>query len=766
MKKQTIATLALILALLPAACRKEKAIVDRQFSFNATIEQPTATDSDAKVYLHNEHFIIWEHDDEVSIGSNMTTTGTEGGRAWLSSATGADWADYNGLFLAELPEGSKYFLALHPSSDNNVIRATGGESADFPQISIELPSVQPYRDDAKADYTFDKQVFPMVAWYGGTWGEDPNTPFNLDFLSLGAIVRLQFVNKTGSDANIKKIEITSDNRQLCGMFTVNNYKTHNPYLTATDNSSNRTVTIDCENVAFPQNDLKTFYFVVPAIAGRETTTANTMTARVYNGSDQYREMRFSVNTRRNGITYMQALEINSWTSGTMTPSISGNGTEDRPFKVYTIEDLQYLRDCYNSVARTINGQPITADTYIKIMRSDIELTNSNWLSGIRNFEGHLLAMNHQSHPGITNSCQNAPLFESIGANGEVVGLTVKCSSSNNLTNSTGVSPFCGQNDGHIIDCILTNKPGSTDYIISIFSSFAGICVTNNGTLQGCRCEGKIQVQSNKNFAGICLQNNGTIVGCQASDITMRDFSAKGAGICYNNSATGVVRDCYFASNIMNSNADWGGIVYDNSGIVEHCYLSHTGHIYTSKSVGGIVRNNLQGQVNYCWVAGPLQGKDVGGIVDSLVNGQVVNCFNESTAMLTVTAASSVCGGLAAYVRGGSIENSYVKSITITRQNTSAIVGGIAGVVRNGTMINCYSSESFRTFYGTSTSSSYQYCYLIGGNQTNITTYNSDRTYVALCSDLNSHVSGDYKGWQQNPSGTLPILAGYTASKRH
>ena len=763
MKKLTIATVALMLALLPTACRKEKAIVDRQFSFNASIEQPTATDGDSKVYLQDEHFIIWEHDDEVSIGSNMTTTGTEGGRAWLSSATGSDWENYNGLFLAELPEGSKYFLALHPVSDNNVIRATGGESADFPQISIELPSVQPYRDDARADYTFDKQVFPMVAWYGGSWTDDPYTPFNLDFHSLGAIVRLQFVNKTGSDANIKKIEVTSDNRQLCGMFTVNNYKTHNPYLTATDNSSNRMVTIDCENVSFPQNDLKTFYLVVPAIAGRETTTANIMTARVYNSSDQYREMRFSVNTRRNGITYMQALEINSWTSGSMSPSISGNGTEDRPFKVYTIEDLQYLRDCYNSVARTINGQPITADTYVKIMRSDIELTTVNWLAGIRNFEGHLLTMNHQSHPGITNSCQNVPLFESIGANGEVVGLTVKCSGTNALTNATGVSPFCGQNDGRIIDCALTNKPGSSDYITSIFSPFAGICVTNNGTLQGCRCEAKVEVQSNKNFAGICLHNNGTIVGCQAGDMTLRDFSANGAGICYENSATGIVKDCYFASNIMNSNADWGGIVYDNSGTVELCYLSATGHIYTSKSVGGIVRNNLKGKVNYCWVAGPLRGKNVGGIVDSLVTGQVVNCFNQSSAMLTVTTATSACGGLVAYMKAGSIENSYVKDITITRQNNAAVVGGIAGVVTGGSMNNCYSSESFHTIYGTTARATYTNCYLVGGSQALVTRYAGDRNYVALCSDLNANVTGDYKGWQQNPANTLPILNAYTVT---
>lgn len=761
MKKLTIATVALMLALLPTACRKEKVIANKQFSFNASIEQPTATDGDSKVYLQNEHFIIWEHDDEVSIGSNMTTTGTEGGRAWLSSATGADWENYNGLFLAELPEGSKYFLALHPVSDNNVIRATGGSSADFPQISIELPSVQPYRDDARADFTFDKQVFPMVAWYGGEWGEDPYTPFNLDFHSLGAIVRLQYVNNTGAAANIKKIEVTSANRQLCGMFTVNNYKTNNPYLTATDNSSNRTVTIDCENVDFPQNGLLTFYLVLPAIAGRETTTANTMTARVYNSNDQWRELRFVANTRRNGITYLPALEINSWTTGSLTPTISGNGTADRPFKVYDIEDLKYLRDCYNSVARTINGQPITEDTYIKLMRSDIELTNSEWVVGFRNFEGHFLTMNQQSHPGITNSCQDVPLFESIGANGEVVGLTVKCSSVNQLTNTTGVSPFCGQNDGRIIDCALTNKPGSSDYIISIFSPFAGICVTNNGTLQGCRCEAKVEVQSNNNFAGICLHNNGTIVGCQAGDITLRNFSAKGAGICYENSATGIVKDCYFASNIMNSNADWGGIVYENSGIVKHCSMNPTGHIYTSKGVGGIVRNNIGASslVDYCYVSGPLQGHSVGGIVDSLVAGEVRNCFNLNTAMITVTSASSVGGGLVGYVKGGQVNNSYVKDITIIRNNNNAVIGGLAGAVTGGTFSYCYSYESYHVFYGTSTAATYSQCYLVNGSQANITTASSS-DFVTLKNNLNGSGNSDYYEWVQSSNSAAPELAPY------
>ena len=552
---------------------------------------------------------VFREGNHPRIGSN--TSGDTKNKAWLyySDPNSTDWGAYNGVFLTTLPSNSEYFLGLHPCSDNNVISSLGGTSFS---ATIDIPAAQTYRNDN----TFDKQVFPMVAWYGGTWTSDPYTPFNLDFHSLAAIVRLQFLNTTGAASAIRSITVTSPDKQLCGLFTVNNYNTNDPYLSSLE-SAKKTVTIDCgeSGVAFANNQLLTFYLVLPAYTGRDNTTRySNLSVTVTNTSSQSCSSTISfVNTRRNGITYMQALDINSWTSGSPSPTISGNGTADRPFKIYDVEDLKYLRDCYNSTARTINGQPITADTYIKLMRSDIVLTNSNWMAGIRNFVGHFLTMNQQSHPGITNTCQNVPLFESIDADGEVVGLTVKSSGSNSMTNTTGVSPFCTQNDGRIIDCVITNKPGSSDYTISIFSPFAGICVTNNGTIQGCRCEARVQVQSNKNFAGICLHNNGTIVGCHATDMTLRDFSAKGAGICFENTASGVVKDCYFASNIMNSNADWGGIVYDNSGTVKHCYMSATGQIYTSKSVGGVVRNNIGSSslVDYCWVAGPPAGQDGG-----------------------------------------------------------------------------------------------------------------------------------------------------------
>ena len=752
MKKLTIAIALLTLAILPMACQKEKT-GNEQFRFTATTERPQSDDS--KVRLVDERFIVWEYDDEISIGSN--TSGSDKHQAWLYYADphSEDWSDYNGVFLTSLPSDSRYFLGLHPHSDNNSIVSQNSATANF-SVTIDIPATQTYRNDS----TFDKQVFPMVAWYGGNWSGDPYTPFNLDFHSLGSIVRLQFVNNTGANSNIRSITVTSPDKQLCGLFTVNNYNTFDPHLTSVE-PTKKTVTIDCGNlgVAFDNNKLLTFYLVLPAFAGRDNTTEyNNLTITVTNLMNQTCSINGSVSTRRNGISYMQALSIDSWGSAP-TPTIAGNGTEDRPFKIYDINDLQYLRDCYNDPARTINGQSITADTYIKLMRSDIVLTQDNWNVGIRDFEGHFLTMNQQSNSGITNSCRNVPVFENIGSHGEVRGLTVKSSVVFNGSVADGVSPFCTRNDGRIIDCALTSKPGSSDYTLSIFSPFAGICVTNNGTIQGCRCDARVEVQDNKNFAGICLHNNGTIQGCQAGNMTLR-ITAQAAGICYENSSTGTVKDCYFAANIMSSSADWGGIVYENSGTVKHCYMSATGHIYTSKGVGGIVRNNIGSSlVDYCYVAGPLQGRTVGGIVDSLVSGEVRNCFNRNSAMISVTTASGVGGGLVGYVKGGQVNNSYVNEITITRSSNSAVIGGIAGAVTGGSFSYCYSYEDNNNFYGTTTAATYDHCYIVDGTQANILTASSS-DFPTLTTNLNSSGNSNYSTWVQADNSSAPELEAY------
>jgi hypothetical protein len=772
---------------LLAACEKDytpRSGALQEITFNATLEQPTNGENNQKVILSQEHYIFWEWGDNINIGSELSTEATWGDL--INAAPGSDFDGFNGVFMAPLPEGSTKFLGLFPKSENNVIVGKGNTHPYFSSVIIDLPTTQPLRNDN----TFSKQVFPMVAWYGGSWDAEHPTPFNLDFHSLGAIVRVQIFNNTSDDKTVRQIVFTNtieSNKPISGLFYVDSFYTANPSLIPTGNREGSTVTITCyddetdplSGVVFPANQLLTFYLVLPAFGGRGETTEFTLQMDVQTTDSKHCIKNFKAKTRRNGITYLNAMGINNWETGEGAAGLVGNGTEERPFKIYTITDLQKLRDCYNTVGtdgyRRINGQVITPNTYIKLMRSDIQLTAVNWTSSIRNFVGHFTSVAHQSNPGIENASPNEPLFESISEGGIVEGLSLKSSVAITTNNATGFSPFCTQNAGTMKDCVITIDPAApTGYNRAVFSPFAGICVTNTGTLDGCRYESKTQVEEGKNFAGICMHNSGTIQGCQFSStyVLFTNPTSKAAGICYENKAGGTVKDCYFASSISNSEVGWAGIVYENSGTVEHCYLSNNAHIYTTKNVGGIVvTNKTGGKVDYCWLEGQLRGKTVGGIVENQTGGTVINCFNQGSAMITVTNdATGIGGGLVGSMSGGSIVNSYVLDIVIQRQNESATIGGIVGKVTGGTVNNCYALEAFHLFYGTSSDATYTRCYLVNGTQTG-PTYISETlanaatgTTGCLVDLLNDATEGapfitGAKAW----TGAPPALAPYSVT---
>lgn len=767
--------LGFVALVLMTGCRHDLELVP--VVFTATLEQPT-NDDGSKIYLDNERWIYWEVGDEISIaGDNSSAAAT--GRL-INASFDAD--RFNGVFTTTLEDAATYFLGLHPMDSRNVIAGHAGQ-ADF-TAKIYLPDTQTRRTDERGDLTFDKQIYPMVGWYGDTGGDTAN----LDFHALAGIVRLNLFNLSGDQKTLKQIEITSeDNRQLKGLFNVNDYKIEDPYLTPLENTTvNQTVILYCgENgLPFSASYLHTFYLVLPALHGRGDTANYYLSMKVIATDNTYMIKKFRVPVRRTGLTNMQAMGITDWSDGSDasdngagTPGLSGCGTQSRPFKVYNINDLTYMRDCYNvgggTGTRYINGQPITENTYITLMRSDIELTNENWEVGIKNFVGHFNTVSNMSNPGIIDHCHNAPLFESIGVNGEVDGITLK-SAVTFSTHGTGVSPFCNTNNGTIRDCVITTIPGSADKNISMDAPFAGICVHNLGTIEGCRFQSKVELGNGENFAGICIENSGTVKGCQLASValTLDASGTTAAGICYSNLTDGTVCDSYFAADVANSSIDWAGIVFENSGTVEHCYFSATGHIYTSEDAAGIVMNNTAGKVNYCWVAGPMRGVNISGIVQNLSGGQVINCFNSHNAMITLTDANSVGGGLVGSMSGGSIENSYVYDITMMRLVMSAVMGGIVGSGTGGTINNCYDYESSHTVYGNVSSGvTINHSYIVAGSQSGVTSISAasatDATGTSGCliDLLNDDTYGapsidGAKLWQQTAAGTPPSLETY------
>lgn len=760
--KRTFIFMSLLFAVffLPS-CETEKE-GDGSFTFNASIENLDTDDPAAKVHLVDEQWIYWEQGDNISIASDQSSSQE---LATLTNTGGPNYPDFNGTFISELPWSSKYFLGLFPYSENNVI--TGSVNSKVFSARIELPATQPLRNDI----TFARKVFPMVAWYGGHWDETAGSvAYNLDFHSLAGIVRLQFTNSSSDVSAIKEIRVTStDGKQLKGMFNVREYNTNAPYLEPAGGSGDNTVTLFCgdEGRPFGNDTLVSFYLVLPAFNPAVAANSNfALTVEIENMNHKVCTRSLTARVRRTGITYMRALDITDWESGTTVVRLSGNGTAERPFRIYSAADLVYLRDCYNSSERLINKQPITTNTHIWLMRSDIELNSTNWNTGIQHFVGHIEDKSNATNPGITSTSIH-PLFESVDAGGTVERITLKSEVSYN--GASAFSPFCITNRGTLKDCILTYRPSNpTGNITSAFADLAGLCVTNNGgTIQGCRNEANLSA-SGRNIGVICHTNEGggVVKDCMLNTPFTVGRAACIGGIVYNNGDGCTVRDCYYAVSTTASTSRWGGIVYQNRGTVEHCYVGNT--IITTLSLGGIVNKQLGGKINYCDCRAQLHSPNVGGIVDTISGGEIINCFiNHVDAQLihtTSTAPRRSAGGIAAYQLGGSIQNSFVYLPHITTQGTGGIVGGAVGTYTSGIVNNVYCYETSAgtpLFFGASPSVTLSTCYLVGGSQTGVTTVSTtDATSATFVSTLNSGKPAGGKGWQL--SG-IPVLEPYTVT---
>ena len=753
-----------LLALLSVSCEKEQLRNGRDITFSASIEQ--MDNSDSKIILSREQWIYWELGDEISIGTERSSGAAQIG--YLVNASPGDFEDFSGVFVATLPEWSQYFLGLHPYDERNIINGGGAGSTDFENPILYLPTEQPLRNDT----TFSRRILPMVAVYTDEWSDENPNPFNLDFHNLSGLVRVQLFNSSGSDVTVDSLIFKSRNdTKLSGKFTVTAFATAEPKLTG---GSIDSVKITCGyGLEIEQGSLRTFYLVLPARVTRNETFNYSLSMTVYSNQGKFSK-NFSVPVRRCGITNMRAIGISNWESGTASTGLAGNGTKTRPFKVYTLADLQYLRDCYNSGEnpRRINGQEITANTYITLMRSDIVLGTADW-EPIRSFVGHLSAVSGSSTPGITNN-SNYPLFSKIEAGSVVEGITVK-SDAHYTTPGSGKSPFCTENNGTIENCVVTSQTGTG--IVSDIDAVAGLVVENkaSGRIIGCNCRAKLTTLEDYSIAGICLENSGTIQGCQTtSDMSVTTASGqytKVAGICLTNTGTGTVENSYFSSIISGSTAQWGGIVYDNKGTVNNCYFGGSGTIVTTGQIGAIVHTN-SGIVNYCRINGKVTGVRAAGIVDSLTAGHVINCYADAGQVILsdVTGTARIAGGLVAVMTGGRIENSYARKVSVQHSSSSDVKGGIVGTITGGNVTKCYSYvANAGLFYGYTTLSAedihntnaFTSCYIVSGSQTGLFTFtaaNAARSGEgSLVDSLNtSRPYGGYS-WLLPTGSTAPVL---------
>ena len=667
----SLALVAMILGLY--SCEKEAGTIE----VGADLEQP-AVYQNGKSYLDGEHFIYWESGDQIAVTNDWSDSLSP-----YTHASGVRETKFYG-YTSDMAKANKILnggcYGVYPVSSY-----VGDGSA-----KIKFPNTMPYRDD----FSFGKDAFPMVAY-----SANPTTN-GLGFHSVCGIARIQIFSRQVGSHNIDRIEFTevgidhgSSNKQISGVFTVNKIKTSAPYLSATDSSNNSIVisginqTIGDATASQAKSRLLTFYLPLPATKADSARNLTTYILRmkVVSGSN-YFSKDFKVDIRRNCITMLQAIDVDHWnecTHGQRNVHLVGCGTKERPFQIYTFNELCKVRDAFKNNGK-INDQEITKDTYFRLQRTDIRLlteeaANANditrdangvrhygtpdhsqmntcgaWTEGIPNFKGHFTcASNNPTQFGIDNR-SHKPLFQSISAEGVVDSVTVRGGFTVTGTPIGDFSPFCLVNNGKMSNCV--NQAN-----ITCNNNVAGVCYTNNGTITGCRNEGRLT--SSLNVAGICMVNN----------------------------ANKVVNRCVGLASGVLAGDQVGGLVHTNNGTVQSSYANYN-NLSAVGNIGCIVyqNNSIYSIVKNCYVSGSFATQNpysVGGICHTSI-GSVTDCYN---AMSSIKGSSYV-GGIIAIMNGGSIQNCYLDGSTggtLTTNNYTTRAGGFVGYMTAGEILNGY-----------------------------------------------------------------------------
>ena len=727
-------TLIAVLLLTVASCRKEKF---KLVSLSGIIDD-TAEEDESKVYLSDrERWLRWENGDQIFVVSAEGPSG-------IYDLEEDSHKQLTGTFTNTTSDvtANTTLYAFYPTT-----MATESSDIDVSdgQMTLILPRCHFYRSttaptepysipDPDPDFSFGKGAIPMVAY------RPANDDHDLFFHSLAGILRFQLYGGSAlSEAfAIDSIIFEAQDQRLSGAFTITKtaIEDNQPYITPVSgwSTDGKSVSISGEgntsigiSLGGGSSQLFTFYLPLPAIAnpygtGPHYTTYN-LKLYVYGkqgGATKYFVRTFKADIRRLSLTMMQAIEINRLVTslpgaggdgGSGTPTIVGCGTEDRPFQIYTAQQLAYLRDRMND-GETVNGQTIygtdeAKPTYIKICRSDINLISSSskgrgtkedlqgtsvvWTEGFRNFKGVMYFSSAAGENGGITNISDHPLFESISMNGKVEGVYVK--GSKTLTSGTGTfSPMCGVNNGTMTDChnrcSVKSKSGH---------NLAGLCCENHGTITG-GANDTILESTGGNVAGICYSNSGTLQG----NFSLSTSIPKGtniAGICYENKSGGTVENCQVSANIptISSSGNWGVVVYENNGTVTNCRSVGTIVFTTSGSIGGVVHTN-SGTINGCSLSVTLRGGSnyVGGIVALMNGGEVRNCSADGDRFIYGIPSggssnqATYAGGIVGYLQSGAVYNCYNRCPVTGAVNC----GSVLGRIDDGAIIeNCWSDYS-------------------------------------------------------------------------
>jgi len=246
---------------------------------------------------------------------------------------------------------------------------------------------------------------------------------------------------------------------------------------------------------------------------------------------------------------------------TMTPPGGENGTEQYPFKVFSVATLE-------KVGSGIDGWDM--DKHYKLM-ADITLpavsrNESNWTpigdyanQFIGTFDGNgkkITGLNFYS-----NNSDLFGLFGAVGTNGTVKNLGVEMV----YVYSAFTGGVVGNNYGTVSNCYSTSVE-----LRSWNSTAGGVVGQNYGIVSNCYFTGSIS--SSSYIGGVVGPNYGTVSNCYSIG-SVRGNSDEVGGVVGNNNSSGTVSNCVALNPSVRGASRVGRVVGISSGTLANNYAN-------------------------------------------------------------------------------------------------------------------------------------------------------------------------------------------------
>jgi len=340
--------------------------------------------------------------------------------------------------------------------------------------------------------------------------------------------------------------------------------------------------------------------------------------------------------------------------------LSGYGTNDSPYLIYTAEDLNLVGsgscdwDKHFKLMADIDLSGFLYDGAVIARNLNDNTERSSYFQGT-DFTGVFDGNGHTISHLTIKGAYHVGLFGQLASGGAVSNLSLGAVDVNGV-GYIGSIVGCN-NGGSITNCSNTGT-------LSGDSRLGGLVGSNNGSIANCRSTGTIS--GDYSTGGLVGSNSGSIAASYSNAVVSGDYNV--GGLVGANLYGTIAASC--STGEVEGVRHVGGLVGDNRRIItESC---STGAVSGDQSVGGLVGRSRgyypwEAVVTDSYSAGKVAGRDkVGGLV-----GEIWDHVSSSYSTGQVTGNTFV-GGLAGHIQGGHIVTSFWD---VETSNLSTSVGG-------------------------------------------------------------------------------------------